>query len=65
MYKRAEVKNAYSSPSPILSSQIREIGVLTPPLGDLKPGTWRMIRFSDVRAAIRLISDGMRNANLN
>ena len=33
------------------------------PLGALKPRLWRMMRFTDVRAAIRLVSDGMRNPN--
>ena len=33
------------------------------PLGALKPRLWRMIRFTEVRAAIRLVSDGMRNPN--
>ena len=33
------------------------------PLGALKPRLWRMTRFTEVRAAIRLVSDGMRNPN--
>jgi hypothetical protein len=33
------------------------------PLGTLKPRLWRTIRFTDVRAAIRLVSDGIRNPN--
>jgi hypothetical protein len=33
------------------------------PLGALNPKLCRMMRFTDVRAAIRLVSDGMRNPN--
>ena len=33
------------------------------PLGALNPKLWRMIRLTDVRAAIRLVSDGVRNPN--
>ena len=33
------------------------------PLGALKPRLCRMIRFTEVRAAIRLVIDGMRNPN--
>ncbi|MFD0984020.1 hypothetical protein [Flavobacterium myungsuense] len=33
------------------------------PLGALKPRLWRMMRFTEVRAAIRLVIDGMRNPN--
>lgn len=33
------------------------------PLGALTPRLWRMIRLTEVRAAIRLLIDGMRNPN--
>ena len=33
------------------------------PLGALKPRLCRMMRFTEVRAAIRLVIDGMRNPN--
>ena len=33
------------------------------PLGALTPRLWRMIRFTEVPAAIRLLIDGMRNPN--
>ena len=33
------------------------------PLGALNPRLLRMIRFTEVRAAIRLVIDGMRNPN--
>ena len=33
------------------------------PLGALTPKLWRMIRFTEVRAAIRLLRLGMRNPN--
>jgi len=33
------------------------------PLGALKPKLWRITRFNDVRAAIRLNRDGMRKPN--
>ena len=33
------------------------------PLGALTPKLWRMIRFTEVRAAIRLLKFGMRNPN--
>ena len=33
------------------------------PLGALNPRLWRMTRFEEVRAAIRLDSEGMRNPN--
>ena len=33
------------------------------PLGALNPRLWRMMRFTEVRAAIRLVMDGMRNPN--
>ncbi len=33
------------------------------PLGALNPRLWRITRLTEVRAAIRLESDGMRNPN--
>ena len=33
------------------------------PLGALNPRLWRITRFTEVRAAIRFGSDGMRNPN--
>ena len=33
------------------------------PLGALNPRLWRITRFTEVRAAIRLVSEGMRNPN--
>ena len=33
------------------------------PLGALNPRLWRMTRLTEVRAAIRLVRDGMRNPN--
>ena len=35
------------------------------PLGALNPRLCRMIRLTDVRAAIRFVSDGMRKPNFN
>ena len=35
------------------------------PLGALKPKLWRITRFNDVRAAIRLVRDGMRKPNFS
>ncbi len=41
------------------------LGLVTQPhpLGALTPKLWRTIRFTEVRAAIRLVSDGMRKPN--
>lgn len=33
------------------------------PRGALNPRLWRIIRFTDMRAAMRLLSDGVRNPN--
>ena len=33
------------------------------PLGALNPRLWRITRLTEVRAAIRLVRDGMRNPN--
>jgi hypothetical protein len=33
------------------------------PLGALNPRLWRMMRFTEVRAAIRFLMDGTRNPN--
>ena len=33
------------------------------PIGALNPRLWRMMRLTEVRAAIRLVIDGMRNPN--